>query len=234
MKLSYLYFLFIFFLFFSCNSISNISKNFNTETVLYEKELPKTDKISFLESKTKRIFFDKTEKPVEPIYNFLTLRGWYTYEWNGSIKFQNKIVDLGLRIHFNSPILTSSTQESFSYILKPVIYNDLKLKMKKEIGNQTSLAYGTEIFKTFIGDEKYSIQITDRLGLGEINPISSPKRAVLEIKNSKDELIAILYSEEKFLDTYWLNDEEKNSFEIQIILGFLKGFLSVTYGFMKL
>lgn len=106
--------------------------------------------------------------------------------------------------------------------------------MKKEIGNQTSLAYGTEIFKTFIGEEKYSIQLIDRLGLGEINPISSPKRAVLEIKNSKDELIAILYSEENLLDTYWLSSEEKNSFEIQIILGFLKGFLSVTYGFMKL
>lgn len=106
--------------------------------------------------------------------------------------------------------------------------------MKKEIGNQTSLAYGTEIFKTFIGDEKYSIQITDRLGLGEINPISSPKRAVLEIKNSKDELIAILYSEEKFLDTYWLNDEEKNSFEVMVLLGLMKGFFNATYNYMKM
>lgn len=61
-----------------------------------------------------------------------------------------------------------------------------------------------------------------------------PVSFILQVENPSGETVATLYSIKTQLDTYWLNDEEKNSFEVMVLLGLMKGFFNATYNYMKM
>lgn len=221
------------FLFSSCSLLEKIP---GAEDLIFPEKviLKSSGHLKFTKSKVKRVWFEKTPKEFKWACLF-TVSTVITRDWKGEMEIQGKKVDLGFRFHMFEPFFVQETNKNkTAAIFYPFNCQNIEVDMKESISENRDLENGTEMFHAVINGEEYSAKIYSLFKKHLLNPVLFPVSFILQVENPSGETVATLYSIKTQLDTYWLSSEEKNSFEVMVLLGLMKGFFNATYNYMKM